>query len=217
MAVGRYDAILFDFGGVFTESPFEIARRFGEGLGASPERLLGLVFGPYDADTDHPWHRLERGEITLEIARRDIIALGAAEGLDTDPFRVLAAFADRGGVREPFLAGVRRARAAGLRTAIVTNNIREFREAWRSLLPVDELFDAVVDSSEVGCRKPDLRIFRRALRSLGDCAPERAVFLDDYAGNVRAARELGIRSILVAPEPAAALAELSAIIDDYGE
>ena len=213
MKARSVDVVLFDFGGVFTESPFEVARRFGAALGAEPERVIDLVFGPYHEDTDHPWHRLERGEIALEVAREAIIALGAAEGLETDPYRVLAALGRGGGVREPFVAGVRRARAAGMRTAIVTNNVREFREAWRAMLPVDELFDAVIDSSEVGRRKPDAAIFRHALAAVGGPPPERAVFLDDFAGNVNAARALGMHGILVEPDPAPALAELLAILD----
>jgi epoxide hydrolase-like predicted phosphatase len=213
MKARSVDAVLFDFGGVFTESPFEVARRFGAALGAEPERVLDLVFGPYHEDTDHPWHRLERGEIALEAAREAIIALGAAEGLETDPYRVLAALGRGGGVREPFVAGVRRARAVGMRTAIVTNNVREFRDAWRAMLPVEELFDAVIDSSEVGKRKPDAAIFRHALAAVGGPAPERTVFLDDFAGNVDAARALGMHAILVEPDPADALAELLAILD----
>jgi putative hydrolase of the HAD superfamily len=207
------DAVLFDFGGVFTESPFEVARRFGSSLGAEPERMLELVFGPYHEDTDHPWHRLERGEIALEAARDAIIALGAAEGLETDPYRVLAALGSDGVVREPFVQSARRARAAGMRTAIVTNNVREFRAAWRAMLPVEDLFDAVIDSSEVGKRKPDVAIFRQALEAVGRPPPQRTVFLDDFAGNVDAARALGMHAILVDPDPAPALAELLAILD----
>jgi len=213
MKTRSIDAVLFDFGGVFTESPFEVARRFGSSLGAKPDRMLELVFGPYHEDTDHPWHRLERGEIALDTAREAIIALGAAEGLDTDPYRVLAALASDGGVREPFVESVRRARAAGMRTAIVTNNVREFRAAWRAMLPVDDLFDAVIDSSEVGKRKPDIAIFRHALDAVGGPAPQRTVFLDDFAGNVEAARVLGMHGILVEPDPTPALAELLAILD----
>ena len=214
MKARSIDAVLFDFGGVFTESPFEVARRFGAALGANPERVLDLVFGPYHEDTDHPWHRLERGEIALDVAREAIIALGAAEGLETDPYRVLAALGrGGGGVREPFVEGARRARAVGMRTAIVTNNVREFREAWRAMLPVDDLFDAVIDSSEVGKRKPDAAIFHHALAAVGGPPPERTVFLDDFAGNVDAARALGMRGILVEPDPAPALAELLAILD----
>jgi len=206
------DAVLFDFGGVFTESPFEVARKFGTDLGASPERVLEIVFGPYHADTDHPWHRLERGEMPLETARQEIIALGAAEGLDTDLFRVLSALGRGAGIREDFVESARRLRGAGIGTAMVTNNIREFRDAWRAMIPVDELFDVIVDSSEVGVRKPDPAIFRHALVALGDVTPARALFLDDYEGNVLAARALGMRAILVPPDPQSAIDELATII-----
>ena len=81
------------------------------------------------------------------------------------------------------------------------------------MLPVDELFDAVIDSSEVGSRKPDQAIFRHALAALGDPSPDRAVFLDDFVGNVNAARALGMHGILVESDPAPALAELLAILD----
>jgi putative hydrolase of the HAD superfamily len=106
----------------------------------------------------------------------------------------------------------RRLRSAGVRTALVTNNAREFREGWRSLVPADELFEHVVDSSEVGVRKPDPEIFRIALRRLGDPAPRRTLFLDDFEGNVTAARSLGIRALLVEQDPAPALAALDALL-----
>ena len=63
-----YEAVLFDFGGVFTQSPFEVVRLHGAEIGADPEVILEVLFGAYDQDTDHPWHRLERGEITFEVA-----------------------------------------------------------------------------------------------------------------------------------------------------
>ena len=207
------DAVLFDFGGVFTDSPFEVARRFGADLGASPERVLEIVFGPYHTDTDHPWHRLERGEMPLEAARQEIIALGLAEGLDTDLFRVLAAMGRGAVVREPFVALARQIRGAGIGTAVVTNNVREFRDAWRAMVPVAELFDAIIDSSEVGKRKPDPAIFHHALAALGGVPPARALFLDDFEGNVRAARALGMRAILVDPDPRSAIEELERIVE----
>ena len=86
---------------------------------------------------------------------------------------------------------------AGCRTAIVTNNIREFGQGWRGMLPIAELFDAVIDSHEVGVRKPDPRIFELALERVGAVAPARAVFLDDFQGNVAAAERLGLRGVLV--------------------
>jgi epoxide hydrolase-like predicted phosphatase len=208
----RLDAVLFDFGGVFTDSPFGAAEALGAELGAPPGRLLELVFGPYHADTDHPWHRLERGEITFADAREAILALGRAAGIDADPLRVFRRMAGGGGLREAMVERVRRLRAAGVRTALVTNNAREFRDGWRALLPADELFEHVIDSSEVGVRKPDPEIFRIALARLGDPRPERTLFLDDHEGNVRAARSLGLRTLLVGDDPAPALAALDALI-----
>jgi epoxide hydrolase-like predicted phosphatase len=207
------EAVLFDFGGVYTTSPFNVFVEAAAELGSTPEQVLGLVFGPYDRDTDHPWHRLERGEVALPDARRDIMASAAAEGLEFDPLMILARMASGGrGARVNVVASTRRIRERGLRTALVTNNVREFSAGWRGLLPLDELFDAVIDSSEVGLRKPDPAIFGLALRQLGGIAPDAAVFLDDFHGNVEAARRLGMVGVLVEDDPASALAELDRLI-----
>ena len=206
------EAVLFDFGGVFTESPFGAAEALGAELGAPAGRLLELVFGPYHADTDHPWHRLERGEMSFLDAREAILALGRDAGLDCDPIRVFQKMGAGGGVREAMVDRARRLRATGLRTALVTNNAREFRERWRALVPAEELFEHVVDSSEVGVRKPDPAIFRIALARLGDPAPERTLFVDDYEGNLVAARALGLRTLLVEDDPAPVLAALDEIL-----
>jgi putative hydrolase of the HAD superfamily len=208
----RIDAVLFDFGGVFTESPFEAARAFATTIGVAPEVMLDTVFGPYDHDSDHPWHRLERGEVALPDARDEILELGRSRGFESDLFRVLAALSRSTGPRGAFLERARALRARGIATAIVTNNVREFRDAWRAMIPVDELFDVVVDSCEVGVRKPDPRIFRTALELLGGVEPSSALFLDDYEGNVKAARSLGVHGIVVGPDPAPALAEFDRLL-----
>ncbi len=205
-------AVLFDFGGVYTSSPFSLFAEAAAELGATPEHMLDLVFGPYDRDTDHPWHRLERGELSLLEARDAIIALAADAGLAFDPLAILARMAKGGGAREAVVAATRRLRERGLRTALVTNNAREFSAGWRAMLPLAELFDAVIDSSEVGMRKPDPAIFSLALRELGDIAPEHAVFLDDFPGNVAAARRLGMHGVLVEDDPSGALAELERLL-----
>jgi putative hydrolase of the HAD superfamily len=70
----------------------------------------------------------------------------------------------------------------------------------------------VIDSSEVGVRKPDPAIFSLALRELGGIAPEHAVFLDDFPGNVAAARRLGMHGVLVEEDPSGALAELERLV-----
>jgi len=211
------EAVLFDFGGVFTDSPFGAASDHGEALGEDLETFLRIVFGPYEEDTDHPWHRLERGEIALLEAREAIMALGAAEGLETDPFQLFQRIGTGGSAREALVERVRRLRAGGLRTALVTNNVREFRPGWTRLLPpLEELFHAVVDSSEVGVRKPSPEIFRLALERVGGAAPERTLFLDDYEGNVRAAERLGLRGVLVEPDPASAIALLDEVLAARG-
>jgi putative hydrolase of the HAD superfamily len=80
------------------------------------------------------------------------------------------------------------------------------------MIPADELFDLVIDSSEVGIRKPDPAIFRLTLERLGNIPPERSVFLDDYESNVKAATDLGIRGLLVGNDHLATIAALDRLL-----
>jgi epoxide hydrolase-like predicted phosphatase len=107
---------------------------------------------------------------------------------------------------------VRRTRERGLRTALLTNNIAEGRDFWQGMLPIDELFDAAIDSSAVGMRKPDPRIYLHTLELLGVVDPTRAVFLDDFPGNIAAAEALGMAGILVTDDPTEALARLDELV-----
>ena len=204
-------AIVFDFGGVFTASPFAALRAWRPERGTDPEATLRAVFGPYDQDTDHPWHRLERGELSLAAAAAEIKATAAGMGLDFDLFELFRAMGGSPGVRPDMIAKALALRAAGYRTALLTNNIREFSDGWRAMIPAGDMFDVIVDSSAVGMRKPDPRIYRLALEQLG-VEPEETVFLDDAPGNVEAARALGMRAILVSDDHTAALAELDRLI-----
>lgn len=169
-----------------------------------------MMLGDYALDGDHPWHRLERGEIGLGEYLPAVLALATDAGVELD-FNQLRGFNERIVVHDDVVARVRSLRAGGYRTAVVTNNIREASAGWRALLPVDELFDVVVDSSEVGARKPDPAIYRIALERLGDVPPARAVFLDDAPGNVAGARAAGLRAILV-EDVDAALRELDEVL-----
>lgn len=208
------DAVIYDFGGVFMASPFEAIRKVAADKGATFEQSLAIVFGPYHDDTDHPWHRCERGELSLEAARAEIRGLGAEQGIEIDLFDMLQYIASDGGVRERMVECVRRVRVSGRRTAVLTNNIAEGRDFWRPMLPLDELFDAVVDSSEVGMRKPDPAIYRHTLDLLGVDDPTRAAFLDDFEGNVVAAEALGMVGILVGDDPTDAIARVDALLAD---
>ena len=183
-------------------------------LGAPAAQVLEIVFGPYDRDTDHPWHRLERGEVGFGEARRSIIDLAAAAGFELAPVKILARMSLGGGLRDPLVDRARGVRGRGDRTALVTNNVREFSETWRSLLPLDELFDVVVDSSEVGMRKPDPAIFGHALELVGGIAPERSIFLDDFRGNVAAAEKLGMAGVLVGSDVRLAIAALDRLLGE---
>lgn len=207
------EAVLFDYGGVFTVSPFAAVTSLSEKLGVPAPVLLEIIFGPYDRDTDHPWHRLERGELLLAAAREEILALGRERGSEVDLFEFFGAIGSiTSGVVEPMVDCARRLKRAGYRTAIVTNNVAEFAEHWRTTLPLDELFDTVVDSSQVGMRKPNPRIFAHALECLGNVAPSRAVFLDDFHGNVAAASQLGMHGILVEEDPTGAIEALERLL-----
>lgn len=203
-AAPAIEAVLFDFSGVITTSPWPA-------LAASGGGDLELIVGPYDQDTDHPWHRLERGEITLAewLAAVEAAATEAGRRLDLAPLRTLL---DSLVVRAEVVDLVAALRADGYRTALVTNNVREGSATWRAMIAVDELFDVVVDSSQVGMRKPAPAIFHHTLDLLGGVPPSRAVFLDDVEGNVAGARRAGLHAILVPEPPDPALAELDVLL-----
>lgn len=206
------DLVLFDFGGVFTESPFFAVEGMARDLGVDIQQFAELMFGAYHLDTQHPWHQLERGEITFDQARENILALGKASGMAVDPLDLLVRMAGGNLVRDTMVQTLRDIKAAGYSTAIITNNVREFRDGWRGLIPVDELIDRVFDSSELGVRKPDPAIYQLALSGMGCIDPKRAVFLDDVEQNVLSARGVGIHSIQVPDDPAAAIHELRELL-----
>lgn len=211
-----FTAVLFDVGGVFTDSPFRAVRSYAASIGASEQQITDIVFGGYGIDGDHPWHCVERGTITLEEARARILALGREQGLDVDIWNVFMAMGQNaGGLRVDLIDYVVELRDAGVTTGIITNNVVEFKPHWRNMVRADELFDFVVDSCEVGVRKPNPAIFERAL-AMGGLRPDDAVFLDDYPDNVAAAEELGIRSILVDGDTGSTIAALRALLNPDG-
>ncbi|MBW2426645.1 MAG: HAD family phosphatase [Deltaproteobacteria bacterium] len=206
--MARFEAVLWDFGGVFSASPFSAVEALGRERNLEPSRLLEAMFGPYHGDTDHPWHRLERGEIDFGSAREGIMELARADGIELDPIEVFVRMGEGSVIREEMVALAMRIKRIGHRTAIVTNNAKEFRERWVSSIPVGEICHEIVDSSEIGIRKPDPRIFQHALEILGGIAPERALFVDDYPANVEAAEALGIRGVVVSDDYENAISEI---------
>jgi epoxide hydrolase-like predicted phosphatase len=206
--MSSFEAVLWDYGGVFTASPFIAIDAYARSQDVEPAAFGEVIFGRYDADTDHVWHQLERGEVAFVEALTRIQADAAAAGFRFDTAEVFTMLVADEIDRTPVVDAVREVRRRGLRTAIVTNNIREYGDAWRNQLPLDELFDVVVDSSEEGTRKPDPVIFLLALERLGVTDPARAIFLDDFEGNVASAQALGMHGIVVGADPAPAIDEL---------
>jgi putative hydrolase of the HAD superfamily len=206
--VSDIQAVLFDLTGVLTTSPWPALTAAGGGN-------VELLVGPYHEDTDHPWHRLERGEITIQqwMGEMQVLADEAGATLDLRPLNALL---ETLVVHDNVVARVADLRAEGYRTALVTNNIREGSAAWRALLAVDDLFDVVVDSSAVGLRKPNPAIFTHTLDLLDGVAPERAVLLDDVETNLVGARAAGLHTILVGDPPDAALVELDLLLGRDG-
>ena len=196
--------MLFDFSGVLTTSPWPA-------ITASAGGDLAFLTGPYHEDTDHPWHRLERGEISIDewLVAVNEAAEQAGRTLDLTPMQSLLTDLV---VHDDVVEHVGGLRADGYRTALVTNNVREGAAGWRAMIPVDDLFDVVVDSSSVGMRKPDPAIFTHTLDLLGGIAPDRAVFLDDVESNLVGARLAGLHTILVDDPPASALLELDVLL-----
>ena len=207
----RFDAVVFDLSGVVISSAFDAIAEVVHGA-ESREAALALLLGPYDTDTDHMWHQVERGEIPIIewVAWVGQEAEAAGVTIDWEAFRSMMG---RLAVHEVVVARIRSLRDNGYLTALCTNNVREGSGAWRELVAVDELFDAVVDSSEVGLRKPDKRIYRHTLELLEVDDPARAVFLDDHPGNVAGAQRAGLVGLLVA-DPVEAVAALDLLLGD---
>jgi epoxide hydrolase-like predicted phosphatase len=209
MAERTIDAAIFDLGGVLSANGrhSDFSRRFPA---ADAERVMRIMLGDYGADGDHPWHRLERGEITLAENRalnRDALV---AAGIELPPPPAAGTPIMDWVLNEPVVALVRDLKAAGLKLGVLTNNVAEFKDSWRPMLPFDELFDDVVDSHEVGMRKPNPAIYQLALARLG-CEAGRTAFLDDVASNVAAADALGMRGVVVDEDPREAVATVRAL------
>ncbi len=206
-----FECILWDFGGVFTGSPFYSIDIYSANLGVKSQELIELVLGYGLDDGDHHWHRLERGEITMAEALEEIEVLTSARGIEG--FEIRDFFKSMGGrndTTEEMFDAVRRYKDLGISQFILSNNILEFSSSWKAMLP-ENIFDGIIDSSEVGIRKPDPKIFTLALQ-IADNSADKTIFLDDYVEHVTVAEELGIKGIHVGPNPLDAVKQLDKLL-----
>ncbi|MGH2761009.1 MAG: HAD family hydrolase [Thermoleophilaceae bacterium] len=187
-------ALISDFGGVLTTPLSAGFLAYQEEAGVSLEELGRAMQRATEAQGEHPLFALERGEIAeAEFAGR------LAEQLDGgfDLARLRRLYFERIDPNPPMIRYVGELRGRGLRTALLTNNVREWEPLWRAKLPqLDALFELVVDSSLVGMRKPERRIYDLTLERLGGgLRPEHCLFVDDLEVNCEAARSLGMAAV----------------------
>lgn len=202
-ASSDYEAVLFDFGGVLSDGPFESFARY-EAENGLPEGFVRRL-NTTNHDTN-AWARLERGEIDID-AFCDLFEDEAQNAGGVLDARVLMSSL-RGELRPRMLEVVRRCRTR-FRTGLLTNNFVSV-EGDETLAQVLEMFDAVVESFAVGVRKPDPEFYSIACNRLG-VEPERCVFLDDLGINLKPARAMGMTTIKVT-DPEEAISELEEIL-----
>jgi putative hydrolase of the HAD superfamily len=189
-------AVVSDFGGVLTTPLLDSFLAFQDQTGISPEVLGSAMAAATDANGGgNPLFELERGEIT-EAAFLEQLADALAPLLGHRPelhrFREIYFEA-----LQPNLAMIdlmRDLQGEGYAMAMLTNNVREWEPLWRSMLPVDEIFETVVDSAFVGCRKPESRIYAITLERVGLPAEE-CLFVDDVQVNCEGAERAGMAAI----------------------
>jgi putative hydrolase of the HAD superfamily len=187
-------AFISDFGGVLTSPLSEGFLAYQEESRVSLEELGAAMARATETHGEHPLFALERGEIAeAEFASR------LEEQLDGrfDLGRLRELYFERLEPNETMISYVGQLRARGLRTALLTNNVREWEPLWRGKLPqLDRIFELVVDSAFVGLRKPDPEIYELTLERLGgDLRAGECLFVDDLEVNCETARALGMTAV----------------------
>jgi putative hydrolase of the HAD superfamily len=204
-------AVVSDFGGVLTAPLMQGFARIQADTGVPPASFGAALARATATDGSNPLFELEVGAITeaeflatierelTTILQRPVTLHGFGE-------RYMAALEPN----EALFTHYRALHERGVRFAMLTNNVREWEPLWRTKLPVDDIFETVVDSGFVGLRKPDRAIYAIVLERLGLPAEE-CVFVDDLAVNIEAARELGF-AVVHFRETEQAIAELDALL-----
>jgi putative hydrolase of the HAD superfamily len=205
-------ALISDFGGVLTTPLSAGFAAYREEAGISLEELGRALQRAGETYGEHPLFALERGEITEEEFARQ---LGDELGDHFDLNRLRHLYFERIEPNTPMIDYVARVRERGLRTALLTNNVREWEPLWRAKLPeLDDLFEVVVDSAFVGMRKPEPGIYELTLERLGGgLQAAECLFVDDLEVNCDAARELGMTAVRY-EQPEQTIAELESALGE---
>ena len=202
-------AVLWDFGGVILSSPFEAFNRFESERGLPRDLVRSVNATNPDSNA---WALLERSEVTPAEFDALFATESAALGHEVRGADVLALLS--GDIRPRMVTALRSVIDAGLLTACLTNNVVSGGVAddrSRAVAEIMGLFHAVVESSKVGCRKPEPRFYEIACETLR-VDPRECVFLDDLGINLKPAAAMGMRTIKVG-DPDVALGELGGHLD----
>jgi putative hydrolase of the HAD superfamily len=190
-------AVISDFGGVLTTPLLGSFAAFQDETGISAETLGRAMQRIAESEGEHPLFELERGRLA-ESEFLDLLRAQLAPELGHEPelHRFSEIYFEALDPNQPMIDLMRDLRGRGYRMALLTNNVREWEPLWRAMLPVDEIFEVVVDSAFVGIRKPEPGIYELTLERLGGgiAAPD-CLFVDDVEDNVATARQLGMTAV----------------------
>jgi putative hydrolase of the HAD superfamily len=189
------EAVICDFGGVLTTPLLTSFMAIQDEIGISPEDLGKAMRTITEEDGENPLYAMERGELSeVDFLERVNDGLEPLLGHRPELHRFREVYFEALHPNEPMIELMRQLKAEGLRMAMLTNNVREWEPVWRPMLPVDEIFETVVDSGFVGVRKPEARIYEMTLERLG-LAAEACLFVDDLLPNIEGARALRLNAI----------------------
>jgi putative hydrolase of the HAD superfamily len=201
------EAVIWDFGGVLTTSPFEAFTSFERERGLPADIIRRTNTANH---LENAWAKFERAEVDIDTFDRlfaeESLLLGAeVRGKDVLPLLY-------GEIRPEMVDALKRV-STRFKTGCITNNLpaNAVGSATGRFLYVSEvmvLFDHVIESAKIGLRKPDPRIYRMMVEAL-DVDPAKCVYLDDLGVNLKPAREMGMTTIKVVNAPQA-IAELEA-------
>ncbi|HEY6551538.1 MAG TPA: HAD family phosphatase [Solirubrobacterales bacterium] len=195
MADAKIEAIVCDFGGVLTTPLVESFMAFQDQTGITTETLGKAMRAAAEANGDNPLFEMERGEIT-EVAFLETLTdhLEPLLGHRPEMHRFKEIYFEALEPNPEMIDLMRALKDEGYRMAMLTNNVREWEPLWRAMLPVDEIFETVVDSGFVGCRKPESRIYELTLERIDQHA-ETCLFVDDVLVNCEGARKVGLNAV----------------------
>lgn len=195
-----YTAVFWDFGGVILSSPFEAFQRYETERGLPLDTIRSINAANPDTNA---WARFERSEISPADFDSAFAAEAQALGFELRGYDVLQLL--RGEIRPEMVHALRTVKDAGFKTACLTNNVidstgtdhgHEVAERASAVADAMSLFDAVIESSKVGCRKPEVEFYDIACKEL-DVHPSACVFLDDLGVNLKPAAAMGMTTIKV--------------------